>query len=328
MRAKRSCPARLPSIACSRGLDARELVEVGAAAEASGLARDDEGREAALLELGQKPGERFERAAAEDVRPAGARPVIHRHERHRVDAVQVELGHRLAHGSRLSSRCMPDWDEHLAREVARYEDGEARLPDDPDARQRQLTRMGNAAGGAGLALLMAGRGDEASDWLHRAAERYRESIDDAPPGSWGRPIGAMKALVLAGDWPQAEEAARWALELGAAESESPIGRYAAALALLVLGRDHDAVVHADAIRTSDDFPHDVGRRARVRSPPETSSATSYAVESVLDSFETREEYLEDIPVADTVLVLQALAARRGLASELSSPLLPATSADA
>jgi hypothetical protein len=29
-----------------------------------------------------------------------------------------------------------------------------------------------------------------------------------------------------------------------------------------------------------------------------------------------------MPVADTVIVLQALAARRGLAAELSSPLLP------
>jgi hypothetical protein len=43
---------------------------------------------------------------------------------------------------------------------------------------------------------------------------------------------------------------------------------------------------------------------------------------VLESFEKRDEYLEDIPVADTVLVLQALAARRGIAVELSSPLLP------
>jgi len=43
---------------------------------------------------------------------------------------------------------------------------------------------------------------------------------------------------------------------------------------------------------------------------------------VLDSFETREAYLEDVPVADTVLVLQELAARRGLAAELDSPLLP------
>jgi hypothetical protein len=43
---------------------------------------------------------------------------------------------------------------------------------------------------------------------------------------------------------------------------------------------------------------------------------------VLESFETREEYLEDVAVADTVLVLQALAARRGFAVELESPLLP------
>ena len=49
---------------------------------------------------------------------------------------------------------------------------------------------------------------------------------------------------------------------------------------------------------------------------------AYAVESVLESFAKRDEYLEDIPVADTVLVLQALAERRDLAAELSSPLLP------
>src|SRR5690242_20945748 len=106
---------------------------------------------------------------------------------------------------------MSGWDEHFAREVGRYEDGEARLPDDPDARQRQLTRMGNAAGGAGLALLMDDRAEDASDWFRKAADRYYESIVGAPAGSWGRPIGAMKALVLAGDWQLAEDAAGWAL---------------------------------------------------------------------------------------------------------------------
>ncbi len=224
-------------------------------------------------------------------------------------------------------RQVTDWDEHVQREASRYADGEARLPEDPDARQRQLTRMGNAAGGVGLALLMAGRDDEASDWLHRAAERYRESIDGAPAGSWGRPIGAMKALLLADDWAQAESAARWTLELGVAESDSPIGRYAAALALLVLGRNDEAVIHADAIRTRDEFPRDVGDALASLAAEDVVGYTQ-AVESVLDSFETREEYLEDIPVADTVLVLQALAARRGLAVELSSSLLPATSARA
>lgn len=216
---------------------------------------------------------------------------------------------------------MTDWQQHVAREVARFEDGASRLPDDPDARQKQLTRMGNAAGGAGLALLMQGNQDEASEWLHRAAEVYRESVADAPAGSWGRPIGAMKALVLADDWPAAEEAATWTLQYGAGEAESPIGHYAATLALLILGRDHDAVAHADAIRTRDDFPNDVGDALAFIAAEDVVGYT-YAIESVLESFETRDEYLEDIPVADTVLVLQALAAKRGFAAELSSPLLP------
>jgi len=47
-----------------------------------------------------------------------------------------------------------------------------------------------------------------------------------------------------------------------------------------------------------------------------------AAQEVLESFDGREGYLEDVAVADTVLVLQALAARRGLAVELTSPLLP------
>jgi hypothetical protein len=215
------------------------------------------------------------------------------------------------------------WAEHVEREVERYRDGEARLPEasDPDPRQRQLTRMGNAAGGAGLALLMDDRLGEASDWLHRAAERYRESIVGAPPGSWGRPIGAMKALVIAGDWEGAEEAARWALDLGAPEADSPIGRYAGSLALLVLGRDADARALAASLRERDDFPGDVAD-ALVTLAASDRPAYVLAVESVLESFEDREEYLEDIAVADTVLVLQALAARREIAADLSSLLLP------
>jgi hypothetical protein len=214
-----------------------------------------------------------------------------------------------------------DWNAHFDREQARYEDGSARLPDDPDARQRQLTRLGNAAGGAGLALLMAGRREEAAEWFDRAARRYHESYEDAPPGSWGRPIGALKARILAGDWSGAEGEARWALDEGAADAESPIGRYAGALALLTLGRDEDARPVATSLRERDDFPADVADALATLAAEDTLGYT-YAVESVLESFEQRDEYLEDIPVADTVVVLQALAERRGLAAELDSPLLP------
>jgi hypothetical protein len=216
-----------------------------------------------------------------------------------------------------------DWAEHARREDERYRAGEARLPDaeDQDARQRQLTRMGNAAGGAGLARLMAGNTKDARDWFARAVERYRESYELAPPGSWGRPIAILKARILAGDWEGAEADARWTLEEGAAEEQSLIGRYAATLALLVLGRDQDARVLADGLRTHDDFPAPVGD-ALAFIAAQDPVAYVEAIEAVLESFETREDYLEDIPAADTVLVLQALAGRRELAAELSSPLLP------
>ena len=181
--------------------------------------------------------------------------------------------------------------------------------------------MGNAASGAGLAALMAGRDAESAAWLARAAARYRESWDGAPAGSWGRPIGAMKALVIAGDLSGSQDAARWALEAGAPDAEGPIGRYAAALALLVLGDDDEARAHADAVRRRDDFPEDVGDALAYLAAQDVVGYAE-AVEQVLESFATREEYLEDLPIADTVLVLQALAQRRGIAAELSSPLLP------
>jgi hypothetical protein len=221
------------------------------------------------------------------------------------------------------ARAGEDWQAYVDRAEARYRDGEGRLPDnaDADSRQRQLTRLGNASGAAGLALLMDGRPDEAAARLTRAAERYCESFADAPPGSWGRPIGAMKARILAGDWEGAATDARWALEAGAAEADSPIGRYAAALACLTLGDDEDARIHADAIRTRDDFPRDVGDALAFIAVHDVVGYTE-AVATVLESFEQRDEYLEDIPVADTVLVLQALAAKRGIAAALSSPLLP------
>ena len=216
---------------------------------------------------------------------------------------------------------MTDWAAMFEREARRYADGEARLGDGSDERQRQLTRMGNAAWGAGLCLLMTA-GDSES-WLHRAADRWRESYADAPPGSWGRPIGAIKALVIAGDWAGAEDAARWALAAGAGEAESPIGRYAAALACSVLADWEHARIHADTIRIRDDFPHDVGDALATLAAEDVVGYTD-AIEAVLESFEARDEYLENMPVADTVMVLQALAGRRGMASELRSELLPAS----
>ena len=210
---------------------------------------------------------------------------------------------------------MTNWSEQAAAAIARYESGESR-----DLDQRQLTQLANAAWAAGLCLLMDGRRDESAVWLRRAAERYRESWGDAPADSWGRPIAAMKALLLSGD--DASDAARWALDAGAAESESPIGRYAATLALIVLHRDAEARVLAETLVGRDDFPRDVADALWMIAGFDR---TEYAIalENILEDFEGREDFLEGVRIADTILVLQVLAAEREMEVDLpASELLP------
>ena len=204
--------------------------------------------------------------------------------------------------------------------IERYRDGEGRLPDESDERQRQLTRLGNCAWAAGMSALLAGERAGAVDWLDRACERYRESYELAPAGSWGRPIAIVKARLAAGQ--DARPDADWTLAQHPEESESPIAQYAAALALLVLGRDEAARQSIASLRGRADFPSGVAD-ALAAIAARDRRAYREAVEGVLASFETRDAYLEDLPVADTVIVLQTLASARGLEAELpASPLLP------
>ena len=213
-----------------------------------------------------------------------------------------------------------DWEQHAEREEARYRDGVSRLPADPDGRQKQLVRIAMAASGTGLARLMQGRSGEAAGWFARSAERYRESWDGAPVGSWGRLIGAVKSRVLAGDWERAADDARWTLAQEPQDADSPIGVYAAVLASLTLGDDRTASQLAEQLQGTD-FPPAVAAALSALAAGDR-DAYADAVARVLESFETREAYLEDIPVADTVLVLEALASRRGLATRPRSALLP------
>ena len=216
------------------------------------------------------------------------------------------------------------WPQYAERAERRFEDGQSRLPSEPDARQKQLVRMAMAAGSAGLAHLMESRPEVAAGWFLKSAETYRASWEDAPAGSWGRPIGALKAVVLAGNMNAAAEIATWAASLGAEESDSPIGRYAAALAALVLGSDVDAAREAERLVSDQSFPAATAAALAALAHREPARYRE-AVRAVLADFESRSEFLEDLPVADTVLVLEALAERRGLAVRPASELLPPAS---
>lgn len=200
-----------------------------------------------------------------------------------------------------------DWRERYERAAARYAAGETRELD-----ERQLVQLANSAWAAGLSLLMLGEqeAEASSEWLRRAAARYRESWR-AGSDAWGRPIGAMKALLIAGD--DAREAAHWALEAEAPIAESPIGRYAAALALLILGNDRMAARHSTDLQCEAGFPRDVAD-ALVAIASRDDEACAEAVVRVRRSFDEREDFLENIPVPDTALALEALWARRTLDS--------------
>jgi hypothetical protein len=170
---------------------------------------------------------------------------------------------------------------------------------------------------------MLGRPGEGREWLVRAAERYRESWPDSPAGSWGRPIASLQARLIAGDLGGARGDAAWALDAGAEQSDSPIGLYAAALARLTRGEDQEAAALAARLRGRDDFPGAVAASldALARGDAEGYAA---AVGDLLADFEARESFLEDVPVADTVLALQALARARAFEVDLVSPMLPAS----
>jgi hypothetical protein len=194
-----------------------------------------------------------------------------------------------------------DWRERYERAAARYAAGETREPD-----ERQVVQLANAAWAAGLSLLMDGEREEAAEWLRRSAARYRESWEAGDASdAWGRPIGAMKALLIAGE--DGSDAARWALEAGAVEAESPIGRYAGVLALLVLERDDEAAALAAVL--GEDFPADVAG-ALAALAARDAAAYRDAVGAIRRDFEDRESFLEDVPVPDTALALDVLAAQR------------------
>ena len=202
-----------------------------------------------------------------------------------------------------------NWAALAGEKQARYEQQHG------EEDERSIVRRGNAAYAAGLALVMAGD-LSAGEWLLRAAACWRASWDvGAGVDSWGRPVGAIKAALLADDAGAAEQFARWTVELGAEASPSPIGRYAATLALLVLERWADARHSAESLRARDDFPADVADALAFVAAHDP-VAYAEAVDSIVESFETRSEYLEDVPVADTALVLDRLAARRGIVHSL------------
>jgi hypothetical protein len=189
-----------------------------------------------------------------------------------------------------------------------------------DGPHAELLREALAAEGPGQRALLAGDDERARAGLHEAVRLYRASWEIAPPASWGRLIGALKAAIIAGDGREQAAFVRANVPDEAATDSAPAS-YALAIAALVEGDDARAGELAQGMRAGS--PAFV-RAADAIGALAVGDAAAYAaaVQAIVEDFAARDEHLTGVPIADTAVMLECLAAPRGLACHPASPLLP------
>jgi hypothetical protein len=183
----------------------------------------------------------------------------------------------------------------------------------------ELLAEGIRADGDAFRAMLEGRRDDAVARLRVAASLYRSSWQVAPPRSYGRLVAYLKSAVLAGD---GDAGARWVLGELEGACDSPTSCYALAVAALVTGDDAAAAEAAEAMREGGDA---FDRAAEALAALAAGDAARYreAVAAIVADFEGRDAHLTGVPIADTALLMEALARRRGMAAGIASPLLPA-----
>lgn len=167
-------------------------------------------------------------------------------------------------------------------------------------------------------LLLEGRQDDAEPILSAAAERYRESWELAPPGGFGRLVGMLKASILAGE---GVEQARYVRAALGGQGPSPTAWYASGLAAL-LEEDDDVARAAAAGMEPGGEPFARAATALLALANGSAAAYAEAVKAIVADFEGREQHLTGVPFADTALMFERLAERRGIAAGVRSPVLP------
>jgi hypothetical protein len=155
--------------------------------------------------------------------------------------------------------------------------------------------------------------------FREAAATYRASWECASPKSFGRLVGMQKAAILAGDG--LDEAEYVERVLADAEATSPTAAYAQAIAALRLGHDTKAAEWAGLMM---DASPAFARAATGIIALATGDASAYrlAIAEIVDDFSVRESHLTGVAIADTALMLEALAAPRGLRLGIEGPLMP------
>jgi hypothetical protein len=166
--------------------------------------------------------------------------------------------------------------------------------------------------------LLAGDRDGARAEFVAAADLYRQSWEAAHARAFGRLVGMLKSAVLAGGG--ASEARYVRAALGDRDRESATASYAQALAALILGEDRDAGVWAARMVADEAFAQAGEAISALAANDEVAYVA--ALEAIVLDFEGRSRHLTGVAIADTAVMLEALAERRGMRAAIVSPVLP------
>lgn len=182
----------------------------------------------------------------------------------------------------------------------------------------ELSREAIRLDGAAQQALLRGDTVRAQALFRAAADRYRASWEAAPPRSYGRLVGMLKSAILAGDGGHEAVYARRALSDAC---DSPPACYVLAIAGLVQDDREAAGAAIEGMRGGDDaFRRTADAMAALVHDDRDGYAA--AVTAIVADFAARDDHLTGVAFADTAVMLERLAAPRGLAARPASSLMP------
>jgi hypothetical protein len=190
-----------------------------------------------------------------------------------------------------------------------------------EGEHRDLMIAAIAAEGRAHAALLAGDLETARRVYAEAVDGYRASWALAPPKSYGRLVGLLKAAVIGGAARPAADEVREALRDDPDAGGSPVAAYVRAVAAVIAGDDEAVPALAATMQTRGEaFERTAAAlRALAAGDGEAYAAALTAIEA---DFAARDAHLTGVAIADTAVMLELLAAERGLAVRPDSPLVP------
>jgi hypothetical protein len=190
-----------------------------------------------------------------------------------------------------------------------------------DGEHRELMIAAIAAEGVAHAALVAGDSEAATAAYAEAVEKYRDSWALAPPKSYGRLVGLLKASVLGGTAAAGAAEVREALDGDENAAGSPVASYVLAVAALILGDDDAVGPLADVMDPRGGAFERTATALRSLAGGD-GPAYAAAVGALEADFAERDEHLTGVQIADTAVMLEVIAEQRGLRAGLDSPLVP------